>query len=145
MEKISFTVNINAPKEKVWQILWNDDSYRKWVAVFSEGSKAVSDWKEGSKIHFVNENNDGMFSLIDKRVDNEIMDFKHLGMLKNGIELPEDEITKSWSGAMENYNLSETENGTKLSLEMDIVADYKDYFMEKFPLALKIVKELSEN
>lgn len=29
---------------------------------FSEGSKAVSDWKEGNKIHFLNENNDGMYS-----------------------------------------------------------------------------------
>lgn len=145
MEKINFTVNINAPKEKVWKTLWEDATYRKWVAVFSEGSKAVSDWKEGSKIHFVNENNDGMFSLIDKRVDNEIMHFKHLGMLKNGVELPEDEMTKSWSGSMENYTLSENESGTQLALEMDIVPEYKDYFMEKFPLALKVVKELSEN
>lgn len=144
MKKEKFTIAIAAPKEKVWQILWDDTTYRKWTAVFSEGSKAVSDWKEGSKIHFVNENNDGMFSVIDKLVDNEIMNFKHLGMLKNGIELPEDEITKSWSGSMENYLLSNADYGTLLTVEIDIVEEYLAYFNEKFPLALSKVKELAE-
>ncbi|ESU20667.1 Activator of Hsp90 ATPase-like protein [Flavobacterium cauense R2A-7] len=144
MKKAKFTVSIEAPKEKVWQILWNDDSYPKWTAVFSEGSKAVSDWNEGSKILFVNENNDGMHSIIVKKIDNEIMHFKHLGMVKNGIELPQDEISKSWSGATENYHLSEANGTTILTVEMDIVEEYSDYFNEKFPLALKIVKELTE-
>lgn len=144
MKKEKFTIAINAPKEKVWQILWNDDSYPKWTAVFSEGSKAVSDWNEGSKILFVNENNDGMHSIIDKKIDYEIMNFKHLGMVKNGIELPEDEISKSWSGATENYRLSEVNGITTLTVEMDIVEEYQNYFNEKFPLALKIVKELTE-
>lgn len=58
--------------------------------VFSPGSKSVSDWNEGSKILFGNENNDGMHSIIAKKIDTEIMHFKHLGMVKNGIELPED-------------------------------------------------------
>lgn len=145
MKKEKFTIVIDAPKEKVWQILWNDETYKKWTAVFSEGSKAVSDWKEGSKILFVNENNDGMHSLIDKKIDNEIMNFKHLGMVKNGIELPEDEITKSWSGSMENYLLTEGDNNTSLTVEMDIVEEYQEYFNEKFPLALSKVKELAEN
>lgn len=144
MKKEKFTVSIEAPKEKVWQILWNDDTYPKWTAVFSPGSKAVSDWKEGSKILFVNENNDGMHSVIAKKINTEIMNFKHLGMVKNGIELPEDEISKSWSGATENYFLSEANGITTLTVEMDIVEEYSDYFNEKFPLALKIVKELTE-
>ena len=62
VKKIQFSIDINAPKEKVWHVLWNDAIYRKWTSVFSEGSKAVSDWKEGSKIHFLNENNYGMYS-----------------------------------------------------------------------------------
>ena len=144
MKKIQFSTDIKAPKEKVWQILWNDTTYPKWTAVFSEGSKAVSDWKEGSKILFVNENNDGMHSIIDKKTDNEIMNFKHLGMVKNGIELPEDETSKSWSGATENYHLSEANGITTLTVEMDIVEEYSAYFNEKFPLALSTIKELAE-
>lgn len=145
MKKEKFTVSIEAPKEKVWQILWNDDTYPKWTAVFSPGSKAVSDWKEGSKILFVNENNDGMHSIIAKKTDNEIMHFKHIGMVKNGIELPEDEISKSWSGSMENYSLSNVGYGTLLTVEIDVVEEYLDYFNEKFPLALDLIKKLSES
>lgn len=144
MEKVTFTVNINAPKEKVWQTLWQDATYKNWTAVFSEGSRAESDWKEGSKIHFLNENNNGMYSVIDKCVANETMHFKHLGNIKNGEEQPQDETTENWSGAMENYSLTTSQDGTLLAVEMDVIAEYKDYFMEKFPLALDKVKELSE-
>ncbi|MGX7668240.1 SRPBCC domain-containing protein [Flavobacterium pedocola] len=145
MKKAKFTVSIDATREKVWQTLWNDDTYRKWTAVFSEGSRAESDWKEGSKVHFLNENNDGMYSLIDKRVENEIMNFKHLGNIKKGVELPQDETTENWSGSMENYLLTEGDHNTLLTVEMDILEDYLEYFNEKFPLALYTVKELSES
>jgi hypothetical protein len=33
MEKINFSIDINAPKEKVWNVLWNDESYLKPVAL----------------------------------------------------------------------------------------------------------------
>ncbi len=36
MQKIKFSTTINAPKEKVWEILWNLDAYRKWTTAFAE-------------------------------------------------------------------------------------------------------------
>ena len=46
MEKMNFSIDINAPKEKVWNVLWDDDSYRKWTSAFAEGSYAKTDnWK----------------------------------------------------------------------------------------------------
>ena len=39
--KIKFFNHINAPKEKVWKVLWDDSSYRKWTSVFMEGSYVV--------------------------------------------------------------------------------------------------------
>ena len=45
MEKQEFKISINAPREKVWEVLWNDTTYPAWTAVFSEGSHAVTDWK----------------------------------------------------------------------------------------------------
>nr|WP_294939569.1 SRPBCC domain-containing protein [uncultured Flavobacterium sp.] len=144
MKKVQFTTRINAPKERVWQVLWDDPTYREWTSVFSEGSKAISDWQEGSKIHFLNENNDGMYSTIDKRIDNEIMNFKHIGNVKNGEELPVVGTTESWSGSTENYTLSEAGGSTILTVEMDIVPDYLDFFNEKFPQAFEKIKTLSE-
>ena len=60
MKTLKFKIEINAPKEKVWNILWEDASYRKWTATFCEGGYAVTDWKENSKALFLTPNGEGM-------------------------------------------------------------------------------------
>jgi uncharacterized protein YndB with AHSA1/START domain len=65
MEKMNFSIDINAPKEKVWNVLWDDNSYRKWTSPFAEGSYAKTDnWKEGSKVLFLGPSGDGMVSKV---------------------------------------------------------------------------------
>ena len=65
-------------------------------------------------------------------------------MLKDGVEdLNSDEV-KKWSGAMENYYLKQENGKTELVVEMDLSEEYAAEFEEKFPLALKKVKELAE-
>src|SRR5688500_12945073 len=144
MIKKVYTIDIHASPEKVWQVLWNDSSYRKWTSVFSEGSHAISDWQEGSRISFLSADGGGMYSCIEKMIPNECMSFRHIGVVKDGVEQPLDEETKKWSGAMENYTLRDSETGTVLSVDMDITEDFADYFEEKFPLALEKVKEMAE-
>ena len=53
MKTLNFSININAPKEKKWKTLWDDTTYRQWTRIFSEGSYAVSDWNEGSRVLFL--------------------------------------------------------------------------------------------
>jgi len=88
MEKLQFSVSINAPKEKVWNTLWDDNTYRQWTAAFMEGSYAESDWNEGSSILFLTPGGDGMFAVIERKIPNEQMSFKHLGEIKNGVQVP---------------------------------------------------------
>ena len=145
MKKLNFSMKIKAPKEKVWKVLWDDATYRKWTSSFHEGSHAVSDWKEGSKILFLGPSGEGMFSTIAKKKDYELMSFKHLGMVKEGKEQTETEETKKWSGAMENYTLHESNGVTELKVDVDIAEDYEQYFNEAFPKAMESVKSLSEN
>lgn len=144
MEKLKFNISINAPREKVWKILWDDKTYRKWTAPFSEGSYMESDWKIGGKTLFLGSEGNGMVSTIDQLKENEFLSFKHLGMIKDGKEDLESEEIKKWSGLLETYALEYSENQTFLSVDLDIGDDYKVYFIETFPKALKIVKELSE-
>ena len=144
MTTLKFTTKINAPKEKVWETLWNDTTYRKWTAAFMEGSYAESDWKEGSKILFLDGKGDGMFSMIEKKIPNQQMSFKHLGEVQKGIEKPADEKTESWAGSKENYYLKEINGVTELNVDMDSTEEFEKYFKDTFPKALEIVKGISE-
>ena len=143
METLTFSTNINAPKEKVWEILWSNDTYGKWTNVFAEGSIAVTDWKEGSKVLFLS-GCDGMVSKIAANKPYEFMSIAHQGIVKDGIEDTTSEAVQGWKGAMENYTLTEADGQTSLQVDMDTVEEYKGYFKEKWPLAIEQIKLLSE-
>ena len=145
MQKINFSTTINAPKERVWKTLWDDATYRQWTSVFSPGSHAETDWKEGSKVLFLDGKGSGMVSKIEASRPNEFMSFLHLGEVKDGVEDTESEKVKAWAGAHENYTLKEENGITELTVDMDINDEYKDMFMNIFPKALEQVKSLSEN
>jgi hypothetical protein len=145
---MEFNINIDAPKEKVWNTLWNDKTYREWTSAFAEGSRAETDWKKGSKVLFLDGKNSGMVSTIVENKPNEFMSIRHLGTIKNGVEDLDSEETRQWSGAFENYTLRETGGKTALHVEMggaDIPSDFEDYFLQTWPKALDKLKELSEN
>ena len=146
MERINFSTRINAPKEKLWNVLWDDSSYRNWTSVFAEGSYVVTDnWKEDSKVLFLDGNGAGMVSKVTANKPNEYISFKHLGEVKDGVEDTSSGKVKAWSGAMENYTLKEAGGKTELTVTMDITDDFKDFFMKTWPKALEQVKKLSEN
>jgi uncharacterized protein YndB with AHSA1/START domain len=144
MQKVQFQKLINATPEKVWDILWTDANYRAWTSVFGADSHAVSDWKKGSKILFLGDKDSGMVSRIDDLVPNQFMSFQHLGEIKDGVEDTTSERVQQWAGGRENYTLKPVAEGTELTVDLDMVDEFADYFKETFPKALNIVKELSE-
>ena len=85
MEKLKFNTTINAPREKVWNALWDEDNYRKWTTVFSEGSTVETDWKKGSKVLFTDGKGSGMVSEIADNIPNEYMSFRHLVQSLSGL------------------------------------------------------------
>jgi uncharacterized protein YndB with AHSA1/START domain len=145
MKKARFSTTIQAPKAKVWTVLWDDKTYAQWTRVFSEGSRAITDWQEGSEVKFVSADGGGMYSVIQKKIPNEFISFQHLGELKDGQKQPVDAQTQSWAGALENYTLTETGGSTELLVEMEISEDHQEYFTATFPQALEKVKELAES
>ncbi|WP_343617413.1 SRPBCC domain-containing protein [Flavobacterium sp.] len=144
METLEFIVKIKTTPDKVWKVLWEDETYKKWTSVFCEGSYTVSDWNEGDKIHFMSPNGEGMNSIIEKKIPNEYMAFKHIGEIKDFKEQPLDEETKKWSGAMETYRLIPNGEFTDLVAKVDAGEKFVDYFKDVFPKSLEVVKQLSE-
>jgi hypothetical protein len=145
MEKLKFNITIDAPREKVWQTLWSDDTYRAWTSAFSEGSHVVTDnWKEGSKVLFLDGTGQGMVSSVAKNIPNEYMSIKHLGEVTNGVEDTTSEKVKAWAGAMENYTLRTVNGKTELFIDTDITEEYKDMLGKMWPNALDKLKKLSE-
>jgi hypothetical protein len=144
MEKQEFKIMIDGPREKVWQVLWNDASYREWTSVFAPGSWAKTDWQKGSEVLFLDAKNNGMISTIAENVPNEYMSIEHLGYVKDGTEDRLSEEVKQWAGAHENYTLKNVDGKTELVVDLDVADDYKDHFREIWPKALQKIKDIAE-
>ena len=145
MIKVNFSAAIHAPKQRVWYILWEKSFYEQWTRLFAEGSTVKTDgWKEGSMVQFLGPNENGMVSMVVANKPNEYMSFRHLGIVKDGVEDTTSDEATGWAGAMENYTLKEENGITALTVEMETTEEYKDYFNNKWPKALAKVKELSE-
>ena len=140
LNQLHFNIDIDAPREKVWRVLWDDASFRDWSSVFAEGSYAVSDWKEGSTVQFIDPaGNNGMQAVIEKKRPNEYISFRHEAEIRNGKPEP-----ATWSGAHENYTLTSSNGRTMLKVDLDAPDEHRKMFDDKFPKALKRIKELSE-
>jgi hypothetical protein len=144
---MQFNTTINAPREKVWQSLWEDSNYRDWTSPFSEGSRAETDWKKGSKVLFLDGKGSGMVSKIEENIPNQFMGIKHLGIVKDGVEDLESDEVKQWAGSYENYTLTDNNGQTHLRVDMggaDIPAEFEEYFKNTWPVALERLKKIAE-
>jgi hypothetical protein len=139
-----FNININAPREKVWETLLGKETYPKWTAVFAEGSTVETDWQKGSKAIFSDGKGSGMVARIEENIPNEHLSIIHLGEVVNGVEDTESDKVKDWAGAHENYTLKTSGNGTEVAIDMELSEQYADMFNETWPKALEKLKELSE-
>ena len=149
MEKLNFKIEINAPKEKVWNTMLEDATYRLWTTPFSEGSYYKGDWSKGSKIIFLGPNPEtgkegGMVSRIAENKLYEYISIEHLGMINDGVEDTTSEEVKKWTPAFENYTFKEKNGKTDVLVDMDINEEYKEMFEGMWPTALKKLKELAE-
>ena len=149
MEKLRQTIFINASRERVWDVMLSQDTYRQWTSAFHPGSYYKGDWSEGSKILFLGPNPDGsgeggMVSRIKENRPHEFISIEHLGIVKNGVEDTESEEAKRWAPAYENYTFSEKNGGTELTIEMDIESKERPTFERMWTDALSRLKAIAE-
>lgn len=145
MQRLLFTIEISAPRERVWEVMLADATYRDWTSAFAPGSHYVGGWETGDNIHFLAEGStEGMASRIAESRKPELVRIEHVGIVKDGIVDTSSEAARKWSPSIEEYVFEESASGTSLRVNMDSDESYVDYFNEQWPKALARLKEIAE-
>ncbi len=146
MKTMKFSTPIKADPDKIWEVLWNDRTYREWTSAFSPDPQyAMPDGLvEGGRVHFLDGKGQGMYSRIAKLEPSRKLTFEHLGTIKDGRERPEDEEMRKWKGAKESYVIDPNGDGCELKVEVDVADEHAGSFEDMFPKALAKVKQLAE-
>lgn len=142
MKKIQYSIEINASKEKVWETLWGDATFRDWVSNIDKGIYIKGELTEGNEIEFISSvNGYGVTSLVEKFTPYEFALFRHSAdTMESGMQ----EREKEWTGGTESYSLSEKNGITSLIVNADIPFEQEETFNMRFPIALERVKALAE-
>ena len=141
---IQKSIDINAPREKVWEVLLNDQYTRQWYAEFMPGSHALTDWKEGNKALFLDEKGSGIVGTVIANRKAELLTIEYNGVVHNHQEIYDTEEAKEFIGVRETYKLSGT-GSTHLDIECDMAPQFISMMAPAWDRALEKIKNLSEN
>lgn len=143
MKTIQKTKQINAPKEKVWNVLLEDAYNRIWMAEFMEGSHAKTDWIVGHKVRFLDNNDNGLVGRIITKQPYEAIEMEYDGEVKNGQDDLDSDMARQMKGSRENYYLSEENGVTTLKIESDMDDNWIEMMSAAWDRALDKIEELS--
>lgn len=139
---MQFSIEIKAPREKVWNTLWEDKTFRDWANIIDEGMYMVGEMREGNEVQFISSvSGYGVTSLIEKLARNEFVSFRQMADTKDSGER---EREKEWTGRTESYSLAENDGVTTLMVDIDVPPGQEETFSVRFPKALERVKILAE-
>jgi uncharacterized protein YndB with AHSA1/START domain len=142
MKEMQFSIEIDASKQKVWDILWEDQTFRQWASIIDTETYMVGELKEGNEIQFISAANGyGVTSLVEKLVVGEFLLLRHRADTQQaGVA----ERENQWTGGQESYLLTEKEGVTVLTVAFNVPPELEEYFNMNYPKALECVKELAE-
>lgn len=153
MQQVHESIFINAPREKVWDIMLTKDTYQEWTRPFSPGGSASTydgDWNAiGSTIKFIGTDPEtgkdtGMIARVKENRKPEYVAVEHYGMMLNGVEDTTSDEVKKWAPSIESYTFTEKDGGTQVDISVDTPEEYAQMFKEIWPKALIELKRISE-
>ena len=151
MQKLQFSVNINAPVTRVYDVMLGINSkstYEQWTALFNPTSTYEGSWDKGNKILFVGVDEKGekggMVSRIVENIPNRFVSIQHYGLLKADQEITEGPELEKWANGFENYSFEENNGRTTVIVDLDTTEDFSGFMNQTYPKALDKLKELCE-
>lgn len=145
MTDLHYTLRIAAPREKVWNTMLEDTTYREWSSVFMPGSHFVGDWSEGSKMLFLGpgapeEKEGGMAAIVAGNRPQEFISLQYHAEIRDGVEVPME------GTGYENYTFADIDGDTQITIDLlNLPDEYQEMFDAAWPKALEKLKELAEN
>ena len=148
MQNLHYSIDINAPKEKVWDKMLGKNTFPEWTDTFAEGSHYVGNWSKGRRMRFLAPDDtgvmSGMISIVEENKPYEYVSLEHIGIVRDGKVDTSTKESEEWAGAHENYTFKEEKGITKVLVDVDTNDEFKDTLQETWPKALKKLKELAE-
>lgn len=151
MKKAHYSTTISAPASKIFDMMLghtDKKTYETWTAEFNPTSTFEGSWDKGAKMYFIGIGEDGkrggMLSEIAENIPNKFVSIRHYGMIEGDQEITTGEKVEKWAGGFENYTFEEKNGSTLLTVEIDIVEEYQDFFDTTWPKALEKLKEMVE-
>lgn len=145
MKTMNFSITIKATKEKVWDTMLQQETYRIWAAEFMEGSYYEGSWEQGAKIRFLGPGGSGITSAIAVNIPYRLISIQHLGLINNGIDDTESPEAKVWSFVYENYTFDQQGDHAELKVDISAIpAEFEQMMADTWPQALARLKLLCE-
>jgi uncharacterized protein YndB with AHSA1/START domain len=145
LQRLQWSVEIAAPASKVYEVLIGPEGYRRWTAAFGDGLYFEGAWQQGGRIRFLTPDGHGVLSEIAELRPNEFVSIRHIGYIDDdGVEDTGGDAILAWAPAYENYTLTATPQGTRLTVDQDITEDFEG-MPEAWPRALETLKSLCED
>lgn len=141
MKKMQFSIEIQAPKERVWDTLWQDETFRQWAGIIDPGTHMVGVLKVGNEVQYISGNGYGVTSKVLKLTPGEFLLIGHSADTQDGGKQKRE---KEWTGGKESYSLGETNGVTTITVAFDVPEEMEGYFQVTYPKALEQVKQLAE-
>lgn len=151
MKRLHFTQDIHASAQNVYESmlgLHDKASYQYWTAVFNPSSTYEGSWDQGSKIQFIGQdeagNPGGMASEIIAHRPNEYVAIRYYGFVNGDQIITTGEQAEKFAGSQEIYSFKEQNGITTVTVELDSIAEYVEYFNQQYPKALALLQAYCE-
>jgi uncharacterized protein YndB with AHSA1/START domain len=142
MNEMQFSIEIEATRERVWETLWQDATFREWASIIDPETHLVGELKQGGEVQFLSAANGyGVTSLVEELVPGEFLLLRHRADTQDAGQRDRD---AQWTGGAERYWLAEKEGATTLTVAFGVPPELEEYFAATYPKALERVKVLAE-
>lgn len=145
MKELLYTIELNCSKKQVWTSLTYKENYKKWASAFASNPTYNGKWEEKEVIEFIDIGTGGTKAILEKVQPCSLISARHFAIITpEGKEDRESDSAKKWNGTIEEYNLEEKNQVTKLSIKIITHEDFSQMYEVCWPKALETLKELCE-